>query len=243
MAKQRIDILLAQRDLVESREKAKILVMAGAVYAGGQRVAKPDQRFDDDVTLEVRTGALPFVSFGGNKLKHAVESLGITVSGKIAIDIGSSTGGFVDYLLQSGVVRVYAVDVGAHQLHDRLRREPRVVLLEGLNARYLRPEQIGEKVDLITVDVSFISLKKVLPAIVPLLNDGGILVTLVKPQFEVGRYHVGKGGIVKDSERIRSVLEETKAFGEGLGLRPVGMVEAPREKERKNREYFITWER
>ena len=243
MARQRIDILLAQKDLAESREKAKILVMAGAVYVEGQRVAKPDQRFDDDARLEVRTGALPFVSFGGVKLKHAVDNLEITVNKKTALDIGSSTGGFVDCLLQSGAARVYAVDVGTHQLHDRLRRDPRVILLEGVNARYLKPEQIGEKIDLITVDVSFISLKKILPAVVPLLNDDDALVTLVKPQFEVGRYHVGKGGIVKDEERIRAVIEETRAFGESLGLRPVAMVEAPREKERKNREYFIKWER
>ena len=243
MAKQRIDILLARRELAESREKAKILVMAGAVYAEGQRVAKPDQRFDEGVSLQVRTGALPFVSFGGVKLRHAIENLGITVNGKTALDVGSSTGGFVDCLLQSGAARVFAVDVGMHQLHEKLRRDPRVIMLEDVNARYLKPEQVGEMVDLITVDVSFISLKKILPAVVPLLNDNGLLVTLVKPQFEVGRYHVGKGGIVKDSERIQAVLGEITSFGEGLGLKPVGVVEAPREKERKNREYFIKWER
>jgi 23S rRNA (cytidine1920-2'-O)/16S rRNA (cytidine1409-2'-O)-methyltransferase len=243
LARQRIDILLARKDLAESREKAKILVMAGAVYVEGQRVAKPDQRFDDDARLEVRSGALPFVSFGGVKLKYAIETLEITVNGKTALDVGSSTGGFVDCLLQSGAARVFAVDVGAHQLHDRMRRDPRVVPLEGINARYLKLQQIGERVDLITVDVSFISLKKILPAVVPLLNDGGVAVTLVKPQFEVGRYHVGKGGIVKDGERINAVIEETRSFGESLGLRPVGMIEAPREKERKNREYFIKWER
>jgi 23S rRNA (cytidine1920-2'-O)/16S rRNA (cytidine1409-2'-O)-methyltransferase len=243
LAKQRIDILLAQRELVESREKAKILVMAGAVYVEGQRVAKPDQRFDDNSRLEVRAGALPFVSFGGVKLKHAIENLEIIVNGKTALDVGSSTGGFVDCLLQSGAARVFAVDVGVHQLHDRLRRDSRVTLLEDVNARYLKPEQIGEKVDLITVDVSFISLKKILPAVLPILNDDGVLVTLLKPQFEVGRYHVGKGGIVKDSERIQAVVDEIRLFGESLGLRPASMVEAPRDKERKNREYFIKWER
>ncbi len=242
MAKQRIDILLAQKALVDSREKAKILVMAGAVYVEGQRIGKPDQRIDANAHIEVRPGALPYVSFGGTKLKHAFEAFGLSVEGKKALDVGSSTGGFVDYMLQGGATRVYAVDVGMHQLHEKVRSDPRVVLLEGVNARYLTPGQVGEDVDIATVDVSFISLKKILPALVSILRRGAMLVTLVKPQFEVGRYQVGKGGIVKDQERVRAVVEDIKSFGRSLGLRPVNVIEAPREKERKNREYFIQWE-
>jgi 23S rRNA (cytidine1920-2'-O)/16S rRNA (cytidine1409-2'-O)-methyltransferase len=242
LAKRRLDILLAQKALVESREKAKILVMAGVVYVEGQRALKPDQQVDVDAHLEVRSGGLPFVSFGGNKLKKAFEAFGLHAEGKKALDVGSSTGGFVDYMLQHGAARIFAVDVGAHQLHEKLRQDTRLVLLEGVNARYLTPEQIGEAVDIITVDVSFISLKKILPALLPIMHQGSQLVTLVKPQFEVGRYQVGKGGIVKDQERVRAVIEDIKEFGEALGLRPVGETEAPRDKERKNREYFILWE-
>jgi 23S rRNA (cytidine1920-2'-O)/16S rRNA (cytidine1409-2'-O)-methyltransferase len=235
-------MLLAQKALVDSREKAKIVVMAGAVYVEGQRVDRPDRRVDVNAHIEVRPGALPYVSFGGTKLKHAFEAFGLSVEGKRALDVGSSTGGFVDYMLQGGATRVYAVDVGVHQLHEKVRRDPRVVLLEGVNARYLTRGQVGEDVDVVTVDVSFISLKKILPALIPILNQGAVLVTLVKPQFEVGRYQVGKGGIVKDQERVRAVIEDIKNFGQGLGLRPVSVAEAPREKERKNREYFIQWE-
>jgi 23S rRNA (cytidine1920-2'-O)/16S rRNA (cytidine1409-2'-O)-methyltransferase len=242
LAKQRIDTLLVQKALVDSRERAKILVMAGAVYVEGQRVVRPDQQIDVDAHIEVRPGALPYVSFGGTKLKHAFEAFGLSPEGKTALDVGSSTGGFVDYMLQGGATRVYALDVGVHQLHEKVRRDPRVVLLEGVNARYLRREQVGEDVDLVTVDVSFISLKKILPVLVSILRQGAVLVTLVKPQFEVGRYQVGKGGIVKDQERVRAVIEDIKSFGQSLGLRPVSVTEAPRDRERKNREYFIHWE-
>lgn len=216
--------------------------MAGAVYVEGQRVAKPDQHVDVNAHIEVKPGSLPYVSFGGTKLKRAFEAFSLSVKGKKALDIGSSTGGFVDYMLQEGAARVYAVDVGTHQLHEKVRRDPRVVLLEGVNARYLTREQVGEDVDIVTVDVSFISLKKILPVLVPVLHQGAVLVTLVKPQFEVGRYQVGKGGIVKDQERVSAVIEDIKNFGQGLGLQPVGVTEAPRDKERKNREYFIQWE-
>jgi 23S rRNA (cytidine1920-2'-O)/16S rRNA (cytidine1409-2'-O)-methyltransferase len=242
LAKQRIDTLLAQKALVDSRERAKILVMAGAVYVEGQRVLKPDQQIDVNAHVEVRPGALPYVGFGGTKLKHAFETFSLSARGKKALDVGSSTGGFVDYMLQGGATRVYAVDVGVHQLHEKVRSDPRVIRLEGVNARYLTRQQVGEDVDIVTVDVSFISLKKILPVLVPLLHQGAVLVTLVKPQFEVGRYQVGKGGIVKDQEKVHAAIEDIKKFGQSLGLRPVGVTEAPREKERKNREYFIQWE-
>jgi 23S rRNA (cytidine1920-2'-O)/16S rRNA (cytidine1409-2'-O)-methyltransferase len=243
VAKLRVDILLARKGLAESREKAKILVMAGSVYLNGERVSGPDRLVHEDATLEVRGSPLPYVGFGGVKLAHAIAQFGVDVRGKMAADIGSSTGGFVDCLLDAGASRVYAVDVGTHQLHERLRRDDRVVVLENVNARYLPPGSLGEPVDIATVDVSFISLKKIIPAVIPLVAAGGMIVTLVKPQFEVGRYQVGKGGIVKDEERIKAVLDDIRAFGEQAGLRFIDVTEAPREKDRKNREYFILWER
>jgi len=242
VAKLRIDTLLARKGPAESREKAKILVMAGEVYLAGERVFRADKVVDEQSAVEVRGSALPYVGFGGVKLEQAARRFGLDITGKKVIDIGSSTGGFVDYLLQAGAARVYAVDVGSHQLHEKLREDPRVVVRENVNARHLSPESIGEKVDMITVDVSFISLKKIIPALLPLLVPGGLLVTLVKPQFEVGRYKVGKGGIVKDPERIKSVIDDIRQFGEQCGLRPLDVAEAPREKARKNREYFILWE-
>ncbi len=243
MARDRIDSVLARRGLAESREKAKILIMAGAVYVDGERVSRPDRKIDQDAGVEIRTGALPYVGYGGVKLAHAAQAVGLDVRGKTAMDIGSSTGGFVDCLLQAGAKRVWAIDVGTHQLHERLRRDARVIVRENVNARYLRFEDIGEQVDVVTVDVSFISLKKILPVLVRFLKDEGTLLTLVKPQFEAGRYQVGKGGIVKDDERINHILEDMKEFGRSIGLKAREIVEAPRDKEKKNREFFILWEK
>jgi 23S rRNA (cytidine1920-2'-O)/16S rRNA (cytidine1409-2'-O)-methyltransferase len=243
LAKVRVDVLLARRGLAESRERAKILVMAGSVYLNGERVSGADKLVQEDAPLEVRSDPLPYVGYGGVKLARAMDYFSVDVRGKTALDVGSSTGGFVDCLLQAGVSKVYAVDVGTHQLHEKLRKDGRVVVLENVNARYISIDTIGEQVPVATVDVSFISLKKIIPSVMPLLSPGGILITLVKPQFEVGRYQVGKGGIVRDEERVRAVLEDIELFGESLGLRFVGITEAPREKERKNREYLILWER
>lgn len=217
-------------------------MMAGSVLVEGQRVDRPDRKFEEEARIEVKATGLPYVGYGGVKLAKAVESFGIDAKDKTTIDIGSSTGGFVDFLLKSGARRIYAVDVGTHQLHHALRQDKRVVVREGTNARYLTLEDIGEQVDIITVDVSFISLKKIIPALVPLLKEGGRLLALIKPQFEVGRYEVGKGGIVRDTGKIEKVIDEIGGFGEELGLHKVAIVEAPREKERKNREYFILWD-
>lgn len=243
MAKVRIDILLASKGLAESREKAKVLVMAGVVFLKGERISRTDKVVDEEASIEVRGNPLLYVGYGGVKLEEALTHFGIDIIGKTVVDIGSSTGGFVDCLLQAGASRVYAIDAGTHQLHEKLRKDPRVVVRENVNARYLKAEDIGEKADIITVDVSFISLKKIIPAALPLLAPGGFLITLVKPQFEVGRYQVGKGGIVKDEERIRAVIDDIKQFGAQIGLRAGGIAEAPREKRRKNKEYFILWEK
>jgi 23S rRNA (cytidine1920-2'-O)/16S rRNA (cytidine1409-2'-O)-methyltransferase len=241
VAKERIDILLTKKGLAPSRERAKALIMAGEIFAGGERITRPDRRLVEDVSLEIRSPSLDFVSFGGVKLEKAINTFEIVLKGKKAIDIGSSTGGFAECLLRHGASKVYAIDTGTHQLHERLRQDKRVIVKERFNARYLAFDDIGEKVDIVTIDVSFISLKKILPVVRPILKTDGILISLVKPQFEVGRFEVGKGGIVKDMEKIRMVIEEIKAFGIGLGLIPLKEVEAYRDKVKKNREHFILW--
>jgi 23S rRNA (cytidine1920-2'-O)/16S rRNA (cytidine1409-2'-O)-methyltransferase len=242
VAKERIDVILARRGLAPSKEKAGVLVMAGEIYVGKERIAKPDKKIADDAHIEIRKNPIPYVSFGGVKLEEAIRAFGIDIRNKKALDIGSSTGGFVDCLLKYEASTVYAIDVGAHQLHERLRKDRRVIIKENINARYLTFEDIGEKVDVITIDVSFISLKKILPAMIPLMNAGGFIISLLKPQFEVGRFEVGKGGIVKDDDKIKKVIEDIKMYGKALGIIPVSVVESPREKEKKNREYFILWE-
>jgi 23S rRNA (cytidine1920-2'-O)/16S rRNA (cytidine1409-2'-O)-methyltransferase len=242
MGKERIDIVMTQRGLAPSREKAKLLVMAGEVFIGSERVAKPDFKIAPDTPITVRTNTIPYVSYGGVKLEAALLQSGTIATGKTAVDVGASTGGFIDCLLQHGAVKVYAVDVGTGQLHAKLRGDPRVVIREGMNARYMTIESIGEFVDLATIDVSFISLKKVLPSVIPLVKPGGRIISLVKPQFEVGRYEVGKAGIVKDDAKIERVLDEIRVFGQDLSLRIASTVEAPREKTKKNREYFILWD-
>lgn len=217
--------------------------MAGEVYANGQRVLKADTKIDEATALEVKGDPIPFVSFGGIKLKAALEAFQYDISTKTALDIGSSTGGFTDCLLQAGARMVYAFDSGTHQLHEKLRNDKRIILRENFNARYITLEDTGEMVDIVTIDVSFISLKKILPAVIALLKIGGHIISLVKPQFEVGRYNVGKGGIVKDIILIENVLDDIRYFGAGLGLKPLETIEAPREKQKKNKEYFILWEK
>ncbi|MCS7280045.1 MAG: TlyA family RNA methyltransferase [Desulfobacterota bacterium] len=243
MAKERLDVLLTNRRLAPSREKAKIMIVAGEVYVSGEKVTRPDRRFTPDVEIEVRKNPLKYVSFGGIKLEKALRQLNIDVKGKKAIDIGSSTGGFTDCLLKFGASYVLAVDVGKNQLHYSLRSDPRVGILEGVNARYLTYEMVGQLFDLATIDVSFISLKKILPNAIELVKTGGSILSLVKPQFEVGRFEVGKGGVVRDADKIKKVLEDIKAFAKELGLTFKGEVEAPRENEKKNREYFLLWEK
>jgi len=241
VVKERIDVMLAKKGLAPSREKAKVLIMAGQVYIGNERVHKPDIKVSCDAEIEIKKNPIPYVGYGGVKLEEAVRAFNIDLYGKIIIDIGSSTGGFVDYMLRSGALYVYAVDTGAHQLHESLRNDKRVILKEHFNARYLVFEDIGEQVDIITIDVSFISLKKILPVTIPLLKEKGYVISLVKPQFEVGRSEVGKGGIVKDEGKIEKVMEDIKAFGKAIGLKYMDFVEAPREKAKKNREFFILW--
>src|SRR5581483_814638 len=214
--KTRLDRLLVDRGLAESREKAQALIMAGEVLLNGQKASKPGQAVESDAVLEVLARP-PYVSRGGFKLAGALQHFAIDVAGKTCLDIGSSTGGFTDALLQAGAARVHAVDVGSNQLVWSLRTDPRVVVHENVNARALSAQEIAEPVDLITCDVSFISVTLILPAAVPLLRDGGQMVILIKPQFEVGKGQVGKGGIVRDpglhEAACRRVTDAVREFG------------------------------
>jgi 23S rRNA (cytidine1920-2'-O)/16S rRNA (cytidine1409-2'-O)-methyltransferase len=204
--KTRLDRLLVERHLAESREKAQALIMAGEVLLNGQKAAKPGQNVAEDAVLEVLARP-PFVSRGGFKLAAALRHFAVDVTGEICIDIGSSTGGFTDALLQAGAARVHAVDCGSGQLDWKLRNHPRVAVHEGINARELTYSDIGELAGIVTCDVSFISVTLILPAAVPLLRGDGQMVILIKPQFEVGRGHVGKGGIVRDPELHRAACD------------------------------------
>jgi 23S rRNA (cytidine1920-2'-O)/16S rRNA (cytidine1409-2'-O)-methyltransferase len=222
----RLDQLLAVRGLFASREQARRAVMAGEVRVAGQVVDKPGVPVAEDAALEV-TARPPFVSRGGLKLAAALDHFQVDVAGRVCLDVGASTGGFTDCLLQRGAARVYALDVGRGQLEWRLRQDPRVVPMEGINARHLAADALPEPCDLVTVDVSFISLLKVVPALVPHLCLGGLLVALVKPQFEAGRGAVGKGGIVRDEAVRRRVIDERVAQLAALGLESRGVIDSP----------------
>lgn len=236
--KQRLDMILLERGLVESREKAKALIMEGKVLVNDIPVTKAGTMvpFDAAVTLKED---IPYVGRGGLKLEAALNYFGIVLEGLIAMDIGSSTGGFTDCILKKGVKKVYCIDVGYGQLAWQLREDPRIVLLEKTNIRYLEREKIPEEIDFITIDVSFISLKKVIPKAMEFLKEEGQILALIKPQFEVGKGDVGKGGIVKDEGKRMLVVEEIRNFAEGLGLTVIGVFQSPIKGSKGNIEYFI----
>lgn len=225
--KERVDKLMVAQGLAPSRERAQALILAGSVYAAGQRVDKPGQTLAQEQALELRGQDHPYASRGGLKLEKALESFSLSVEGQIALDVGASTGGFTDCLLQRGAGRVYAVDVGKGQLDWKLRQDPRVVCLEQLNARYLTSEHVPDPVDFACVDVSFISLELVLEPISRLLKPQARLVTLIKPQFEAGRGEVGKGGVVTRPETHERVLEKILGFAARLGLETLGLTWSP----------------
>ena len=222
--KRRLDLLLVERGLTESREKAQALIMAGDVLINGQVVTRPAAPTDVDAEIEVR-GAIPYVSRGGLKLAHALDVFGLDVNGLIAADIGASTGGFTDCLLQRGAARVYAIDVGYGQLDYRLRTDPRVVVMERVNARYL--ETLPDLVDLVTIDVSFISLTMVLPPVQRLIKPTAHVVPLIKPQFEAGREQVGKGGVVREPMVHKAVIVKIVEFARSLGFVVRGVTASP----------------
>jgi 23S rRNA (cytidine1920-2'-O)/16S rRNA (cytidine1409-2'-O)-methyltransferase len=235
--KLRLDRLLVELGLAESREKAQALIMAGEVLVNGQKGAKPGQAVPNDAAVEVLTRP-PFVSRGGVKLAAALSHFAIDVAGRVCLDIGSSTGGFTDVLLQAGAARVHAVDVGAGQLAWKLRTDPRVTLHEGVNARELEPSLIGEPVWLITCDVSFISVTLILPAAVRLLQPDGRMVILIKPQFEAGKGQVGKGGIVRDPEVRRAACERVEGAVRGLGF-TTSIIDSPILGAEGNKEFLL----
>jgi 23S rRNA (cytidine1920-2'-O)/16S rRNA (cytidine1409-2'-O)-methyltransferase len=228
--RERIDKLLVERGLADSRTKAQAMVMAGVVLVDEQRVEKPSHQFDTNSSIRIKGGDDPttrYVGRGGLKLEAALREFQIDVSGLTCLDVGASTGGFTDCLLQNGAKKVFAVDVGHNQIDWRLRNDPRVEVREGVNARYLTPEDFPQKFEVVVMDVSFISVTKVLPAIVPLLTTEGSIVTLIKPQFEVGRGEVGGGGIVRDEAKRLRVVEEVNNAARELGLEVVKVIESP----------------
>lgn len=224
--KERIDVLLVERGMAESRAKAQALVLAGQVVVGDQRVDKPGQQVPVEADIRLKGEVLPYVSRGGLKLKGAIDKFGLVVRGKVGADIGASTGGFTDCLLQEGAVRVHAIDVGYGQLHEKLRTDARVRSRERVNARYLTEEDLPEKVGVVVIDVSFISLTQVLPSVLPYLEPGGLLVALVKPQFEVGREGIGKGGVVKDAAVRQAAIDAVVAFAKEQGLNIRGVMDS-----------------
>ena len=210
--KERLDVLLVKRNLADSREKAKAIIMSGNVFVEGQREDKAGTTFPEEVNIEVRGHVLPYVSRGGLKLEKAMKEFHVTVDGKVCTDVGSSTGGFTDCMLQNGAKKVFAIDVGRGQLDWKLRQDPRVVCMEKTNIRYVTPEDLGEPVDFSSIDVSFISLTKVLGAIRAYLTDDGEIVALIKPQFECGPQYLNTKGVLK-SEKIRNkIVEDIKHF-------------------------------
>lgn len=239
----RLDILVTERGLVESREKAKTLIMAGQVYVDGQKADKPGDTFSEDAAVEVRGKGLPYVSRGGLKLEKAMREFGLQLQGRTCMDIGASTGGFTDCMLQNGAQRVYSVDVGYGQLAWSLRTDPRVVNLERTNARYLTREQVPEEIDFFSVDVSFISLTLILPAVRPLLAEHGQAVCLIKPQFEAGREKVGKKGVVRDKAVHEEVIEKIRSFALENGFSVLGLTFSPVKGPEGNIEYLIYLER
>jgi 23S rRNA (cytidine1920-2'-O)/16S rRNA (cytidine1409-2'-O)-methyltransferase len=240
--RERVDRLLVERGLAPTRTRAQALVMAGRVLAGERRVEKPSETFPPDAPLRVRGGDDPaarYVGRGGLKLEKALAEFQIDPTGLTCLDVGASTGGFTDCLLQHGARRVVAVDVGHNQIDWRLRTDPRVEVREGVNARHLTGEEFAERFDLAVMDVSFISATKVLPALVPLLKEGGRVVVLVKPQFEVGKGEVGKGGVVRDPAVHERVCTEAKGWVEGQGWTVLGVTPSPITGPEGNVEFLL----
>ena len=237
--KERLDVLLVKRGLAVSREKAKAVIMAGNVYVENQKEDKAGTMFPDTVNIEVRGSTLKYVSRGGLKLEKAMDHFGLDLTGKICMDVGSSTGGFTDCMLQNGAVKVYAIDVGHGQLDWKLRNDPRVVCMEETNIRYVTPEQIEDRADFSSIDVSFISLTKVLIPVYHLLKEEGEVVCLIKPQFEAGREKVGKKGVVRDAQVHLEVIEKVMDFAREAGYGLLHLEYSPIKGPEGNIEYLL----
>ena len=237
--KERLDVLLVKRNLASSREKAKAIIMSGNVFVDGQREDKAGTSFSEEVQIEVRGHALPYVSRGGLKLEKAMKNFDVSMEGKVCTDVGSSTGGFTDCMLQNGAKKVYSVDVGYGQFAWKLRQDPRVVCMEKTNIRYVTPQDIDDVLDFASVDVSFISLTKVLGPARELLADGGEMVCLIKPQFEAGREKVGKKGVVRDKAVHLEVIEMVIAFAKSIGFEILNLEFSPIKGPEGNIEYLL----
>ena len=237
--KERLDVLLVQRNLAPSREKAKAIIMSGNVFVDGVREDKAGTTFADTVNIEVKGSSLKYVSRGGLKLEKAIEQYGVSVDGKVCMDIGSSTGGFTDCMLQNGAVKVYSVDVGTNQLAWKLRQDERVVSMEKTNIRYVTPDQIDDQIEFASIDVSFISLTKVLLPARNLLTDDGEIVCLIKPQFEAGREKVGKKGVVREKSVHEEVIVLVMKYAMSIGFEAIQLDYSPIKGPEGNIEYLL----
>ncbi|MGH7273039.1 MAG: TlyA family RNA methyltransferase [Nitrospiria bacterium] len=237
--KERIDQLMVRKGIVDSREKAQSLIAQGVVRVGGRQIVKSSTQVPVNAAVQLGEDKIQYAGRGGLKLEAALKEFAIDPSKRVVMDVGSSTGGFTDCLLQKGAVRVFAVDVGYGQLDWQLRQDPRVVCMERTNIRYLDPRSLGGPVDLVTIDVSFISLKKVLPKVLEVLKPGGCVLALVKPQFEVGKGEVGRGGIVRERSRHERVIQDMTSFAQSLGFIPSGQFTSPIPGKKGNVEYFL----
>ena len=239
MTKERLDKLLVDRGIVQSRERARAMIMAGKVAVEGRRIDKPGVQINVEARLQLQGGDSSYVSRGGEKMEGALKAFGIDPKGMVVMDVGASTGGFTDCILQKGAEKVYAVDVGYGQLAWKLQKDARVINLERRNIRYLRREEVEEEIDLILIDTSFISVEKFLRHLLGFLKKGGAILGLLKPQFEVGRGEVGKGGVVRDEALHEKVIDRISQFSRGLGLKILGVAESPLLGPKGNKEFFI----
>lgn len=239
--KTRLDQLIVERNLASSRSQAQRLILSGNVLVDDEPVTKSGHSVAIDCHIRIKENEHPYVSRGGLKLKKALETFQVSVTDRIALDIGASTGGFTDVLLQEGIKKVFTIDVGKNQLDWKIRSDKRVVSAEGINARYLEFDQIGQKVDLIVMDVSFISITKIIPALIQFATPITDWITLIKPQFEVGKDKVGKGGIVRSEEDRQLAVESVSENLEKLGLKRVGLIESPITGMTGNQEYLAHW--
>ncbi|MDD6213280.1 MAG: TlyA family RNA methyltransferase [Clostridiales bacterium] len=237
--KERLDVLVVKRQIAESREKAKALIMAGSIFVNGQREDKPGATFDEKAEIVLHGNVMPYVSRGGWKLEKAMKNFGARLDGKICMDVGASTGGFTDCMLQNGAVKVYSVDVGYGQLAWKLRQDSRVVCMEKTNIRYVTHEDIPDEIDFSSIDVSFISLTKVLEPVKELLTENGEVVCLIKPQFEAGREKVGKKGVVRDKSTHLEVIEKVMAYSAEIGFRALNLDYSPIKGPEGNIEYLL----
>jgi 23S rRNA (cytidine1920-2'-O)/16S rRNA (cytidine1409-2'-O)-methyltransferase len=237
--KERLDKLLTEKGIVQSRERARALIMAGKVAVEGKRIDKPGVQINREANLKLQGDESPYVSRGGEKLEGALKTFGIDPKGMVVMDVGASTGGFTDCVLQIGAQKVYAVDVGYGQLAWKLQKDPRVVNLERRNIRYLQREEVRNEIDLILIDTSFISIEKFLPFLLEFLKEGGSILSLIKPQFEVGKGEVGKGGVVRDEALHQKVIDRISTFSRELGLKILGVTESPLLGRKGNKEFFI----